>query len=102
MENYIKELKGGFGMEQMPSSDFFANAVYFALGVLVYNTTIAQKLFILPEEWAKKTIHTIRWALIECAGRVVRHGRRLTLKLATTYEKYKLYLYMRERCMTFI
>lgn len=102
IENYIKELKGGFGMEQMPSGEFLANAVYFALGVLVYNTTAAQKLFLLPKEWAKKTIHTIRWALIQVAGKVVRHGRRLTLKLATTYEKYKLYLYMREQCMTFI
>src|SRR3990172_194076 len=29
VENHIKELKGGFGMEQMPSGDFGANAVYF-------------------------------------------------------------------------
>jgi len=26
MDNYIKELKVGFGMEQMPSGDFLANA----------------------------------------------------------------------------
>jgi len=88
MENYIKELKGRFGMEQMPCGDFFANALYFALGVLVYNTIVAQKLFLLPAEWAKKTIHTMRWALIQVAGKAVRHGRGLTLKLTTTYEKY--------------
>jgi len=49
MENYIKELKSGFGMEQMPSGDFKANAWWFALGVIVYNTSILQKLSLLPE-----------------------------------------------------
>jgi hypothetical protein len=34
MENIIKELKIGIGMEQMPSSDFSANAFWFSLGVL--------------------------------------------------------------------
>ena len=72
----------------------------FCLGVLVYNTTVAQKLLpLLPEEWAKKTINAMRWALIQVAGKAVRHGRRLTLKLATTYEKYSLYLYMLQRCV---
>ena len=55
MEDYIKELKGRYGMEQMPSGELFANALYFALGVLVYNTITAQKLlFVMPEEWAKR------------------------------------------------
>jgi hypothetical protein len=50
-------------MEQMPSGDLFANALYFALEVLVYNTTTAQKLlFLIPKAWAKKTIHTMRCA----------------------------------------
>jgi hypothetical protein len=40
MENIIKELKIGIGMEQMPSSDFSANAFWFSLGVLAYNTLV--------------------------------------------------------------
>lgn len=102
MENYIKELKGGFGMEGMPSGDFMANSIYFVIGVLVYNTTIAQKLFLLPKEWRVRSIHTLRWAIVQVAGKVVRHGKRLILKLATTLKNYRLYLYMRKRCMTFI
>jgi hypothetical protein len=51
------------------------------------------------EERAKKTIHTMRWALIQIAGKPVRQGRGLTLKLATACEKYSLYLYMRQRCV---
>jgi hypothetical protein len=99
VENYIKELKGGFGMEQMPSGEFQANAFWFALGVLVYNTSILQKLYLLPTEWHNKTIHTIRWALIDIAGKLVKHGRNLILKLATTEEKFLLYERMRYRCL---
>ena len=103
MEDCIKELKGRCGMEQMLTGDLFANALYFAIRVLVYNTTVAQKLLLLlPEEWAKKTTNAMRWALIQVVGKTVRHGTRLTLKLAMTYEKYSLYLYMLQRCVASI
>ena len=101
MENYIKELKSGFGMEQMPSGDFNANALWFALGVMVYNTSIWQKLSLLPEGWHHKTIHTLRWALIEIPGKLVSHGRSLILKVATTEEKFQIYLKMRHCCLEF-
>jgi hypothetical protein len=37
VENLIKELKIGFGMEQMSSGDFAANSLWFSIGVLVGN-----------------------------------------------------------------
>lgn len=101
VENVIKELKGGFGMEGMPSGDFGANAMWFALGVLAYNTFVLQKEHLLPAEWRTKTIHTVRWSLIGLAGKVVRHGRRLWLLLASTVEKLTLYHRMRRGCMAF-
>lgn len=101
MENVIKELKGGIGMESLPSGDFGANAFWFALGVLTYNTFILQKELLLPEDYRTKTINTLRWSLIGIAGKVVRHGRRLWLLLATTLEKLSIYQQMRKRCMVF-
>jgi len=101
MENVIKELKGGIGMESLPCGDFRANAFWFALGVLTYNTFVLQKELLLPEEYRAKTIGTLRWALIGIAGKVVRHGRRLWLLLATTWEKLNVYHQMRKRCMVF-
>lgn len=101
MENVIKELKGGIGMESLPCGDFGANAFWFALGVLTYNTFVLQKELLLPEEYKAKTIGTLRWSLIGIAGKVVRHGRRLWLLLATTLEKLNIYRQMRKRCMVF-
>lgn len=37
IENHIKEIKCGFGMEYLPSGDFGANAVHFAIGMITYN-----------------------------------------------------------------
>jgi len=100
-ENLIKEVKIGFGMEQMTSGDFAANALWFALGLLVYNLTQAQKLLFLDPDWKTRTIATIRWQLIEVAGRLVRHGRRLVLRLAVSREKFALLLRMRHLISAF-
>jgi len=39
-ENFNKELKGGFGQDQMPCGESYANAVYFRIGVIAYNLFI--------------------------------------------------------------
>ena len=63
--------------------------------------TQAQKLMFLPPEWKTKTVATLRWQLIEIAGRLIRHGRRLILRLATTPEKVALFLQTRHRLKAF-
>lgn len=97
IENHIKELKGGFGMDRLPSGDFSANAVHFAIGIMTYNLFLAQRLLTMPEAWQCKTIKTIRWCLVEIGGKLITHGRQLVLKLAASMEKYRLYLEMRRR-----
>jgi hypothetical protein len=97
IENHIKEIKRGFGMEWMPSGDFGANGVYFGIGILTYNLFIAQKLLTMPEEWKTKTIKSIRWFLMEVGGKLVFHGRRMILKIATSLDKFRIYLEMRRR-----
>jgi hypothetical protein len=101
-ENHIKELKIGFGMEQMTSGDYRANALWFGLGVLVYNLTLAQKLLFLDPDYSTKTVATLRWQIIQTAGRLVRHGRRLILCLATSWEKVQLFLRIRSRTAAFV
>jgi hypothetical protein len=55
----------------------------------------------LDPDWKTKTIATLRWQLIETAGRLIRHGRRLILRLATTPEKVALFLQARHRLKAF-
>lgn len=81
-ENRIKELKIGFGMERLPCGDFGANAVYFRIGVLAYNLFVLFKLEALLPEWRHHQVQTVRWRLYQAAGKVVRHGRRLVLKVS--------------------
>ena len=98
IENHIKEIKGGFGMERLPSGDFLANAVYFGIGIMSYNLFIAQKLLTMPDEWQTKSIKSIRWLVVEVAGKLIEHGRQVILKIAASVEKYRIYLQMR-RCI---
>jgi hypothetical protein len=88
-------------MEQMTSADFRANAPWFSIGVLVSILSQAQKLLFLDPEWKSKTIATLRWQLIETAGLLVRHGRRMILYLATSWEKYQTFLNIRRRAVAF-
>jgi len=84
-ENYNKELKGGFGMDYAPCRSLAADAVYFEIGVLAYNLTIAVKRLLLGGDWVQRTIASLRWRLLETAGKVVRHGRKLILRVQESH-----------------
>jgi len=97
VENHIKEIKTGFGMDWMPSGDFGANAVYFGIGILTYNLFVAQKLLTMPDPYKTKTIKSIRWLLVEVGGKLVSRSRRMILRVSTSLEKVRMYLEMRQR-----
>ena len=97
IENHIKEIKSGFGMERLPSGDFGGNALFFGIGILSYNLFIAQKYLTMPEDWRAKTIKSIRWLLVEVGGKLIQHGQSLILKISASLEKYRLYLEMRRK-----
>ena len=79
-ENKIKELKNGFNMNYLPSSDFISNALYFQIGTLSYNLFILFKT-ILESNLLKHTIKTIRYKLYNIAGKVIKHARKTILKV---------------------
>jgi hypothetical protein len=98
VENYIKELKSGFGMEWMPCGESYANAVFFRIGVIAYNLFLAMKLLALPGWYRAFTIQTVRWRLYQIAGAVVRHAHQLLLKLRAPMDKVVLFCKFRLRC----
>ena len=98
-ENFIKELKEGFGMEWMPCGETYANAVFFRIGIIAYNLFQALKLLGLPIWWRTATIATVRWKLYQVAAKVVYHARQVLLKLAASVDKINLFRQVCQRCV---
>lgn len=80
-ENRIKDLKIGFGMERMPCGQFEANAVFFRIGVMAYNTYKLFVLHALDRSWHKHQVQTVRWRLYQIAGKIVYHSGQTFLKV---------------------
>ena len=98
LENYLKELKRGFGMEWMPCGETYANAVFFRIGVIACNLFQALKLLGLLGWWRTATIGTVRWKLYQLAARLVYHARQVLLKLVTSADKINLFQGVCRRC----
>lgn len=84
-ENHIKELKHGFGLQSLPSADFFVNALYFRIQTLGYNLFSALKRVRLPASWWMLTLKTVRFRLLAIPALVVRHARSLWIKIHHTH-----------------
>lgn len=97
-ENYNKELKAGFGQDQMPCGQSFANAVYFRIGVIAYNLFLGFRRLACPSSWGRHTMATFRWKLIQIAGRIVHHAGQIVLKLMVETDMLALIQGIRQRC----
>ena len=84
-ENRIKDLKIGFGMERMPCGQFEANAVFFRIGVIAYNTYKLFALHVLDRSWHKHQVQTVRWRLYQIAGKIVYHSGQIFLKVRSAF-----------------
>jgi hypothetical protein len=97
-ENWHKELKVGYAMEQMPCGETHANALYFAIGVLTYNLGVLLKEDVLPKQYRRSKVATVRWQIYRLAGKLVKHGRQWTLKVKSDGEKLAMLMSAREKC----
>ena len=95
-ENRIKDLKIGFNMEHMPCGTFDANAAFFAIGALAYNLYVGFRGLVLGEGFVRAQIQTVRWKLYQTAGKIVRHGRSVFLKISAS--AMDLFTAIREKC----
>ncbi len=99
-ENWHKELKIGFGMEQMPCGQLDTNPLYFAIGVLAYNLAQLLKRQVLPASYRTATVTTLRWKLYRLAGKLVRHARCWMLQIKADMDKWLLLQSARLCCAT--
>lgn len=91
MERILGELKNQFNLDHMPCGQFEANALYFTIGILAYNILQFIKLTLLPDEYKKKSIRTIRYQLLHLAGKLIYHARYAILKIVAPIENIELF-----------
>ncbi len=80
VENTIRDLKYGVGLNHLPSGRFGANGAWLALNVMAHNLCRWVGRIGLGEE-TFETIKTMRRRLFEIPGRISRTGRQDTLHL---------------------
>ena len=79
IENAIRDLKYGVGLNHLPSGRFAANAAWLAVQVLAHNLARWTARIGLGEQMV--TTKTLRRRFFSLAGRITRSARRLTLHL---------------------
>ena len=79
IENTIRDLKYGVGLNHLPSGRFGANAAWFALNVIAHNLSRWVSRIGLGETLI--THKTLRRRCLRVSGRLTRSARRATLHL---------------------
>ena len=82
------DLAGG----RLPSGLFGANAAWWSIAVLAFNLNSAMKRLVLGGQWVSRRLKAVRFSFIVLPGRVVRHARRLVIRLARGHPAYELLL----------
>lgn len=82
------DLAGGV----LPSGRFGANAAWWALAILAHNLNAIMKRLVLGPAWAAKRMKALRFAVIALPARVIRHARRLILRLPADHPALDLLL----------
>jgi hypothetical protein len=81
VEDVIRDLKYGVGLNHLPSGRFSANAAWLALNVLAHNLARWVGTIGLGKEAAPMTTKTLRTRFLALPGRMTRSARRQLLHL---------------------
>ena len=81
-----EDLAGG----RLPSGLFGVNAAWWAISVLAFDLNSAIKQLALGSQWVSKRLKAIRFGIINLPGRVVRHARRLIIRLPRGHPSFEL------------
>ena len=85
MENALTEHKSGFGLEKLPTQKFHANWASLLIGQLACNLRAWFKRLVLPLNYHRTTIKTIRHPRLNLAGKLVHTARRCFWMLSDQY-----------------
>ncbi len=83
----------GFMLKEIhvPSKYFGANAAWLKLAAIAHNVLTALKRIALPAELLRARPKRLRFLIINTAGRLVQHARKMRLRLAALEERIALW-----------
>jgi hypothetical protein len=90
MERTIGEIKHHGGLDHLPCGQFEANNMYFSIGILAFNIIQLLKQDTFFDDYVKSSLKTFRYKLINLPARVLKHGRKLYIRIVSSLEKFKL------------
>jgi hypothetical protein len=85
-------LKNELAAGVLPCGRFGANAAWLRLAVLTHNVLTALKRLALPPELLAARPKRLRFLILQTAGRLVQHARKVMLRLAAAAERIALWL----------
>jgi len=91
-EEAIRQLKEDFGMNHAPVQNFFGNWLWWLAAALAYNVGRWLRVLALPESYRTCRGKRLRTSFINIAGRVVRSGRRIVLRLPRAYRHAEAFI----------
>ena len=81
-ENHIKELKHGFGADELSQHEKLRNHAYALVKAIAYNLMNFFKTALLPEKQSRWTAQTVRRKLLHLPGNILGRNRNRRVKLA--------------------
>lgn len=90
-------MKNDFAGGRFPSGDFGENAAWWWIMILAYNLNVLMKRLVLGESWVNKRMKAIRFGVINIAGRVIEHSRRLLVRISGHHPSGSLLIDMRRK-----
>ena len=81
------DLAGGI----LPCAEFGANAAWWRIQCIAWNLVRALQIHMLPEEFSRCHLKKLRLWLICIAGRVIKSGRQIILKLTRNHPAFDIY-----------
>ena len=96
-EKFIEDAKYGLNLKVVPTGQLHANALYYMIGMLVFNLVKLMQLTVLPQNWHHSMISSIRHKLFRTVARMVSGSRQLWLAITASAEKVALLIQVRDK-----
>lgn len=97
IEHIHDGVKNDLAGKKLPCSEFGANAAWWRLNIIAFNLVRALQILALPAPFHNCHLKKLRLWLLNIAGRVIRSGREVILKIAHGHPAFEDYKNAREK-----